>query len=62
MQISAMLNVDFSKTVCLRTDEGEFIDDFAEYAAGSWIRNPHMSKHFPRVKEETLYGKGRTSG
>ena len=34
--------------------EGRFIDDHGEYPRGSWIRSPHMSKHFPRVEEETL--------
>ncbi len=33
---------------------GKFIDEYGEYPAGSWIRSPHMSKHFPRVEEETL--------
>lgn len=33
---------------------GTFIDEFGEYPAGSWIRSPHMSQHFPRVEEETL--------
>lgn len=33
---------------------GKFIDEHGEYSAGSWIRSPHMSKHFPRVEEETL--------
>ena len=30
------------------------IDEHGEYPAGSWLRSPHMSKHFPRVEEETL--------
>ena len=33
---------------------GKFIDEHGEYPAGSWLRSPHMSKHFPRVEEETL--------
>jgi anti-sigma factor ChrR (cupin superfamily) len=33
---------------------GKFIDEYGEYPAGSWIRSPHMSKHYPRVEEETL--------
>lgn len=33
---------------------GRFIDEHGEYPAGSWLRSPHMSKHFPRVEEETL--------
>jgi len=34
--------------------KGMFIDEFGEYPAGSWIRSPHLSQHFPRVAEETL--------
>ena len=34
--------------------KGKFMDEFGEYPAGSWIRSPHMSEHFPRVEEETL--------
>jgi len=34
--------------------KGAFIDEYGEYPAGSWIRSPHLSKHFPRVEEETL--------
>ena len=34
--------------------KGRFIDEYDEYPAGSWLRNPHMSKHCPRVEEETL--------
>jgi len=33
---------------------GKFIDEHGEYPAGTWLRSPHMSKHFPRVEEETL--------
>jgi len=33
---------------------GRFIDEYGEYPAGSWLRNPHMSKHYPRVEEDTL--------
>ena len=33
---------------------GTFIDEHGEYPAGSWVRSPHMSQHFPRVDEETL--------
>jgi anti-sigma factor ChrR (cupin superfamily) len=33
---------------------GMFTDEFGQYPAGSWIRSPHLSEHFPRVKEETL--------
>ena len=34
--------------------KGRFIDEHGEYPAGSWLRSPHLSKHFPRVEEETL--------
>ena len=34
--------------------EGEFIDEFGRYPAGSWIRNPHLSEHFPFVEQDTL--------
>ncbi len=34
--------------------KGTFHDEYGEYPAGSWIRNPHMSQHNPFVKEETL--------
>ncbi len=33
---------------------GEFIDEHGSYPAGTWLRNPHMSKHYPYVKEETV--------
>jgi anti-sigma factor ChrR (cupin superfamily) len=33
---------------------GEFIDEHGRYPAGSWIRSPHLSKHHPRVEQETL--------
>lgn len=33
---------------------GRFIDEHGEYPALSWIRSPHMSQHYPYVKEETL--------
>ena len=33
---------------------GKFIDEHGEYPAGTWLRSPHLSKHFPRVEEETL--------
>jgi len=34
--------------------DGTFIDEYGEYSKGSWIRSPHLSKHFPRVEAETL--------
>ena len=33
---------------------GEFRDEFGSYPAGTWLRNPHMSKHFPFVDEPTI--------
>ena len=33
---------------------GEFIDEYARYPAGTWIRSPHMSQHHPFVEKETL--------
>jgi len=34
--------------------KGQFIDEYGRYPAGSWIRSPHLSKHFPSVEVETL--------
>jgi anti-sigma factor ChrR (cupin superfamily) len=33
---------------------GEFLDEHGRYPAGSWIRSPHLSEHFPFVEEDTL--------
>ncbi len=33
---------------------GEFIDEHGRYPEGSWIRNPHMSRHHPHVEEDTV--------
>ena len=33
---------------------GELLDEFGRYPAGTWLRNPHMSEHFPYVEQETL--------
>lgn len=33
---------------------GEFKDEFGSYPAGSWLRSPHLSQHYPFVDEETL--------
>lgn len=33
---------------------GEFIDEYGHYPAGTWIRSPHMSEHFPYVETETV--------
>jgi anti-sigma factor ChrR (cupin superfamily) len=34
--------------------EGEFMDEFGRYPAGSWMRSPHLSRHRPRVEQDTL--------
>ena len=34
--------------------KGEFIDEHGRYPKGTWIRSPHLSTHFPFVKEETI--------
>ena len=34
--------------------KGVFIDEYGEYPKGCWIRSPHLSRHFPFVKEETI--------
>lgn len=33
---------------------GELIDEHGHYPAGTWLRNPHMSKHNPFVEKETI--------
>lgn len=33
---------------------GEFADEYGRYPAGSWIRSPHMSEHFPYVEQPTV--------
>lgn len=33
---------------------GEFIDEHGRYPTGTWIRSPHLSRHYPRVEEDTL--------
>ena len=33
---------------------GELIDEHGRYAAGSWIRSPHLSRHNPYVEVDTL--------
>jgi len=33
---------------------GTFIDEHGLYPARTWLRNPHMSLHFPYVEEETI--------
>lgn len=34
--------------------EGVFMDEYGNYPKGSWMRSPHLSEHFPFVKEETI--------
>ena len=34
--------------------EGVFRDEHGEYPAGSWLRSPHLSRHFPFVDEPTV--------
>jgi anti-sigma factor ChrR (cupin superfamily) len=33
---------------------GTFIDEHGHYPARTWLRNPHMSLHYPYVEEETV--------
>jgi anti-sigma factor ChrR (cupin superfamily) len=33
---------------------GELIDELGRYPAGTWLRNPPMSRHRPQVDEDTL--------
>lgn len=33
---------------------GEFKDEFGHYPAGTWLRSPHMSQHFPYADQATL--------
>ena len=33
---------------------GTFIDEHGKYKMGTWIRSPHLSRHFPYVEEETI--------
>ncbi len=34
--------------------KGTFIDEHGEYKIGTWLRSPHLSRHHPYVKEETI--------
>ena len=34
--------------------EGTFSDEFGDYPAGTWLRNPHMSVHHPFSKQGCL--------
>jgi anti-sigma factor ChrR (cupin superfamily) len=33
---------------------GELRDEHGSYPAGTWIRSPHLSRHFPYAEQETL--------
>lgn len=33
---------------------GSFMDEYGAYPKGTWIRSPHLSKHYPYVNEETI--------
>ena len=33
---------------------GTFCDEHGSYPARSWLRNPHMSQHYPFVEEDTV--------
>jgi len=33
---------------------GEFCDEHGRYPAGTWIRSPHLSQHYPFVEKETV--------
>jgi len=33
---------------------GEFHDEHGVYPAGTWLRSPHLSEHFPWVEQETV--------
>ena len=33
---------------------GTFIDEHGEYPTGAWWQSPHLSEHYPFVKEETV--------
>ena len=33
---------------------GELRDEHGIYPAGTWLRNPHMSEHFPNVEQDTV--------
>lgn len=33
---------------------GEFIDEHGHYPAGTWLRSPHLSSHFPYVEKDTM--------
>jgi len=50
MNENILLNMNFSQVAYLLTGDQQW----EQSPACSWIRSPHMSKHFPHVKEETL--------
>lgn len=34
--------------------KGTFMDEHGKYKVGTWLRNPHMSVHYPYVEDETI--------
>lgn len=34
--------------------KGTFMDEHGQFKIGTWIRNPHLSRHHPYVEEETI--------
>ena len=34
--------------------KGVFMDEHGSFEKGTWIRSPHLSRHYPFVKEETI--------
>jgi hypothetical protein len=34
--------------------KGTFIDEYGKYEKNTWLRNPHLSQHYPYVKDETI--------
>ena len=38
-------------------ESGKFIGEHGEYPEGTWLRSPHMPKHFSRVEETLIYVK-----
>ena len=34
--------------------KGIFMDEHGSFEKGTWIRSPHLSRHYPFVKEETI--------
>lgn len=34
--------------------KGELIDEHGRYPAGTWLRSPHLSSHYPRTEQDTV--------